>query len=811
MNPDGVDVAVRLVGEVRVIHRDREVAPRVVGGQRCVEVFAYLAVHRYRDVHLEELASVVWPAGRPRSWNAALRGVLSRVRDGLEIAGMAPDTVRSRGGYVRMTLPTGVVSDLEHARRCSDHPSDDPVRLVRDARAVLGLLDGPVLPDVTGTWADEVRDEASRLRMRALEVDAEISLRIGEHEHAVSSAEQLIAVDPLRENAYRAAMRGHVGLGERARALDVAARCRQVLDEELGITPSPETHDLFLSILRAGDSRAPTGPTPDTLVGRSAELATVADAIDRAGTGDGQVVVVSGEAGSGKTSLIVEAMRRARDRGVDVVHGRCGEDAVVPFEPLVGAITGEIDTMDPAHARRRISDAGPGMTRLLPQTLRRLGIEMSAVDTDDRASVMTAVVDWLCGPGRRRPAVLVVDDLHWASPATLDVLRWVIRASERRRLCVVATVRQEYLDRPEIRSVLSASRAVHRVPLAGLTLAEVGAVVAAAGSTLDPAELWERTRGLPFFVDSLVTEQRSGSDLALPASIAESVARRVDLLSPPAVRLLRLCAVIGLSARRAVARVVADDLDDRTFADALDELARHRLLGPSDGDDEVVLRHPLVQEAVYADIGGGERATLHSRVATALEESGETDAPDDRARVAHHLSRGLDGDRRRASDWWRTAGDGALAMGAYEDAVAFYRAAAHRLTPRGDSAERCRLQVDLGRALRRARDPDFRPTLLGASEMARRLGDVDLQVTATLANDLQGSSTCTSTPTASASATSTTPSRPWTPPVGARAPRLHSCSRSWRPSSSGCPITPPGRRCCCGRSGWPGVWATARR
>ena len=434
-------------------------------------------------------------------------------------------------------------------------------------------------------------------------------------------------------------------------------------------------------------------------------------------------------------------MHRAGDRGLDVLHGRCSEEAIVPFEPLVEAISGELDGMAPADARARVAET-PGVARLLPQTVRRLGLDPPVDQADDdRSAVMTAVFDWLTGPGRSNATLLVIDDLHWASPATLAVLRWIIRASEGRRLCVIATIREEYLDTPEIRSTVGTAGqrgTVHRIPLAGLTPAEVAAVVEASGSALDPVVLHERTQGLPLFVDSLISSHRDGAGAALPSSIAESVSRQERQLGPDAAELLQVCAVAGMTTRREVLRAAMSDLEDPSFADALDDLVRHRLVSESEDGSEVEMRHLLVQEAVYAGIGGGRRSALHSRIAHVLEALGDLAAPDDCARLAYHLSRGFDADRRRAADLWWRAGDGAVAVGAYEDGVAFYRSAAERLLPRGDSATRCRLRVDLGRALRKARDPEFRPTLLGAADMARRLGDVDLQVDATLANDLQG-------------------------------------------------------------------------
>ncbi|MGJ0118158.1 ATP-binding protein [Williamsia sp. MIQD14] len=739
MTTDGVALAVRLVGEVAVIHGEHVVHPRVVGGRRCDIVLSYLAVNRHREVTLEELADALWPALRPQSWNSAVRGVLSRVRDTLEMAGMPADTVRSRAGNVRLSLPDGSVTDLEFARRCCDQGPDDTTN-VHDARTALRLLDGPVLRDVEGRWVDELRDEADALRIRAHEVNAEGSLRLAEYEASISSAERLIGIDPLRESAYRTAIRGHMGLGERGRALQVAARCRQVLSHELGVQPSAATEELFLTVLRGDTPSDP--PRSAGLIGRAAELSTITDAVGRASRGDGQIVVISGEAGSGKSTVAHAAMDQARAAGADVLVGRCSEEAVVPFEPFVEAIGDDIDASGAEVSRERLRDTGAGIFHLIPTVARRFpDITPEQPLSDDRSTIMTAVLEWLTTTARRGPTVLVIEDLHWASPATLAIIRYLIHASNRTRLCVIVTVRDEYVDSDDIRSTLAAaerSSGLHRIRLTGLSVAEVGAIIEASGTALDPVTLSERTRGLPLFVESLIASHLSESGESLPASIAESVAQRGRLLTAQARDLLQLCSVVGMAAQRIVLRTVTADLTDYAFAEALDDLVRQRLIIDSAEGTDVVLRHPLVQEAVYAEIPGTRRAELHSRVARALTDLGEVGVPEEYARLAYHLSRGRDADRARAVPYWWRAGTSAMALGAYEDAVAFYRSAEQRLIPRGDSADRCRLWVDLGRAQRKARDPGFRATLLGAADMARRLDDIDLQVTATLANDLQG-------------------------------------------------------------------------
>ncbi|WP_173008295.1 AAA family ATPase [Mycolicibacterium sp. P1-18] len=739
-------VAVRLIGEVRIVHRGYVVHPRVVGGGRCVDVLGYLAVNRNREIPLDELAGVLWPKDRPQSWYAALRGVLSRVRETMESASMPANSVRSRGGYVRLSLPDGLLTDVELVRRCCSTPDGDPHAAVAEARSALALTAEPALVGASGAWADKVRTEVEQLRRRALEIDATGSLALGEPGRAIASAEGLLALDPLHESAYRTVMSGYLSLGERGQALQVAARCRRILDDEIGVAPSAETEALYLEILRA-DEPGPAAPRPTTdgdgdFVGRGPELLAITDAIRGADRGRGQFVVLTGEAGSGKTTIALEIVKRARAAGARVLFGRCSDEAVVPFEPFVEAVSRELDALGVQETREWLRHNGADILRLVPHVARRLGEAAPArLEVDERAVVMTAVLDWLTATIRSGPTLLIIDDLHWSSAATLAVLRYLIHASEQSRLCVVATVRDEYADDPDLRATLSAptrASGVHRIHLGGLNVAEVGALVDAADTSLDPATLHERTHGLPLFVVSLINSNQSGSLEEFPASVAESVAQRERLLPPAALALMQLCAVVGMTAPRLVLRTVADDLDDVAFADALDVLVRNRLVTETSSSDEIRLRHPLVQEAVYAGISGRRRAQIHTRVALAIERLGGASAAEDYSRLAYHFSRGLDSERPRAAEFSQRAGDSAMSIGAYEDAVVFYGSAIDQLLPHGDSSARCRLLVESGRARRKARDPAFRATLFEAVSMAKRLGDHALQVTATLANDQPG-------------------------------------------------------------------------
>ncbi|WP_169914611.1 ATP-binding protein [Rhodococcoides yunnanense] len=718
---------------------------------------------------LDELASVIWPENRPKSWNAAVRSVISKVRQALEAASVSGDSVRSRRGYVQLVLPSSVTVDLDVVRE-SCRPGIEPIRTRADrAHDAHRLLAGTVLRGMTGAWADDVRTEFESLRIRALDVDAAASIELKAFDRAVGSAEALISLDPLHERAYRHAMRGYIGLGDRAQALDVAARCRRVLSIELGIDPSAETEELFLDTLRhqvpshfgrsVAESRLPRNRRSP--IGRAPQLDALDTAFAAAADGAGQFVVVTGDAGTGKTTLVLEALRRAQGRNLDVLFGRCSEDALVAFEPFVEAAGRELDVMGAAKAREWLEENGSDILRLVPGAANRFRDLMPDESAgDDRATVVTAVHRWLTGPSRSAPTVIVIDDVQWASSTTHALLRYLVQAGVTSTVCIVVTVRAQSLLDPEVNKTLNTATrlgAIHRIVLGELDVEHVRELVAIHNSSLDPGALHHRTGGHPLFVSSILEEAESMSDGAAPTSILEYVRRVEHSLSESARSLLQLIAVTGLSTSRRVLRRASPEVDDAEFFEAVDELVHARMVsvdgdsgrlpavthdrypeGGSFDDDSIALRHPLVQEVVYSGIAHGRRSALHSIVGDAYADPRDSGDTETVARIAYHFSRGLSGDQPRARLYAQLAGDSAFTLGAYEDALVHYT---HAVDPSADpdnAWQQCRALIGLGRARRAIRDPEARASALSALAIAGRLGDRGLQVEAVLASERHG-------------------------------------------------------------------------
>ena len=344
----------------------------------------------------------------------------------------------------------------------------------------------------------------------------------------------------------------------------------------------------------------PGAPTGDVFVGRSDELVQLASALDSVRAGHGRAVLVSGDAGVGKTRLVQRAAALAD--GFLVLTGTCLplSSLSVPLLPLRSALTGVAADQRPA-----LDDtSGQG-----------------AAEELDR---------WLERACEERPVALVVDDLHWADPATLDVLMWIIAGLPSRRLAVVATVRRSEVGPGHPLQRWTAD--VRRLPgftqlsLAPLDLQETREQVAGVlGDVPHDSlvhEVFDRTRGNAYLNRLLVTGLPATAtglgDGALPDDLSAAVLRAWHLLSPPARELSRVIAVGGRVARGAVLSEAAALAGVADPGPLLRECVEAGVFDVQEGDG-YWFHHPLQAEALEAGLAAPERHRLHASFAESLE------------------------------------------------------------------------------------------------------------------------------------------------------------------------------------------------
>jgi DNA-binding CsgD family transcriptional regulator len=400
--------------------------------------------------------------------------------------------------------------------------------------------------------------------------------------------------------------------------------------------------------------------TSPTLVGRTEELARLAAAGERAAAGTPTVVLVGGEAGVGKTRLAGEAAAAARRAGATVLVGGCVElgGEGVPFAPMIEALRAFVRDLDgPALARLLPGRTRSELSRLLPELggVADGGAEPDRLFTapgpwSDQGRLFELLLGLLERLGEEGPAVLLVEDLHWADRSTRDLLAFLHRNLRRGRLLLVLTYRSDELHRRHplrpFLAELDRDRRVERLELARFGPAEVAAQLAGIQGVPVTAELaariHARSGGNAFFVEELAA--CAGADGELPPSLRDTLLARIELLAEAAQQVLRVAAAAGSRVEHELLAEVAG-LPEAELLAGLREAVSAKVLLVDAGDGTYGFRHALVKEAVYAELLPGERTRLHTRYAAALAARDGRRDPGPAAELAWHWSAAHDLER----------------------------------------------------------------------------------------------------------------------------------------------------------------------
>jgi pimeloyl-ACP methyl ester carboxylesterase/DNA-binding SARP family transcriptional activator len=251
-------VKVQLTGRLRLEGDRRVVDATDFPGRQGRIAFASMLVSAHA-VDRAVLADRIWGEDLPPSWERHLSAVTSKLRSLLESVDHDDSAaIRALGGAYELELPGDTEVDLRLAEECV-HAMERHVRTDEDlppgtVETALEILIRPFLPGETGAWVEAVRLEMRGLYVRALDAAAEIRARAGDATGAVELTQEVIELEPFRETGYRRLMRLYLRSGDRAEAVRTYEHCRRILADELGVDPAPETHDLYISALRAESS-----------------------------------------------------------------------------------------------------------------------------------------------------------------------------------------------------------------------------------------------------------------------------------------------------------------------------------------------------------------------------------------------------------------------------------------------------------------------------------------------------------------------------------------------------------------------------
>lgn len=488
-----------------------------------------------------------------------------------------------------------------------------------------------------------------------------------------------------------------------------------------------------------------TGPLdvadPGTMVGRQAELARLKKLWAEVVQGATRTAMIAGEPGVGKTRLAAEMVGVVEAFGARVLVGRCRRDGALPYEAVIDALAPALRDQSEGWLRAHVKRHGPALLRLAPDLAPRLAEPVNDAQIGGRAQLLGSLAAAITGLGRP-PAVLVLEDLQWATRSTVLVLEHLIRTCSSAPLLIIGTYRDaaihpshplaDLLDGPLMKRV-------ERIVLPNLSVQSVTAllvdrstVAGRAASTL-ARSLWRTTEGHPLLLTEVVRDLAAGGGLAtgtvkveavdkvgVAHEITELTARRLGRPSSATRKAVEAASVVGACfSVDAVAQLTETKPDDA--AAALAKAVKTAVIVPVEGKPgEYRFTHDRFHEAAYEFLAPNLRVRLHHQLATMLEQQPAENAVPAPVLVHHFAGAAPVGRSPEAVRHARRAGDSAADVLAFEEAAGFYGQALAFLGPGGDPGLRTDLLVLLADANHRAGESArARQSYLQAAAVAR--------------------------------------------------------------------------------------------
>jgi ATP/maltotriose-dependent transcriptional regulator MalT len=440
----------------------------------------------------------------------------------------------------------------------------------------------------------------------------------------------------------------------------------------------------------------------DTLVGRADELGSLEQGLEELNRGGSVAVELVGDPGIGKTRLLSELSARAEDRGHLVLAGSASEqERALPFSVFVDALDEYVESLDPNLVSALDDDVQAELAHVLPSLSALAGGREVALQHERYRShrAVRALLEHLA---QTKPVVLVLDDIHWADSASVELLGALLRRPPAAAVLMVVALRPRQTPEPLAAALERADRAeaLTRLELGALTLDEARELLGERVDAAGAAVLYQESGGNPFYLEQLARSpghargatsapRISLTGVEVPPAVAASLSEELALLSDGGRLVLEGAAVAGDPFEPELAAAAAATSEAAAIC-AVDELLELDLIRTTDVPRRFRFRHPLVRRAVYEATAGGWRLGAHERCAEALAARGVT-AP---AR-AHHVERSARQGDVTAVAVLRDAGEAAARL-APESAARWF-AGALRLLPQTAPAQE-RVELLLARA-----------------------------------------------------------------------------------------------------------------
>jgi DNA-binding SARP family transcriptional activator/tetratricopeptide (TPR) repeat protein len=729
-------------------------ATNIARSTRSIALLAFLATHAEAPQPRQRLAAIFWPDSTERQSRTNLRRELHHLR---LMLGDDPSLVIEPATLMWRDWPTCRVDvcvfHRERQLALQAMAAGDHHAMLEHGAAAVAEYHGDLLPGMFDDW---VLTERETLRRQCVELCDHLIAGwrgVGDINKAVEYGRLRVRLEPLEEVGYRTLMELQADAGDRAGAISTYHKCAEILDHELQVKPSQATETLAERLLSSeGPDMPPAGNrrharerlTPRArLVGRDREFDQVLESWNGVLEGRPRLLVITGDAGVGKSRLISELAHKARADGAVVATTRCfGMAGALALKPVADWLRHprlqrslaaldeiwrvEVDRLIPGAA----GDAYSGRReRPLPEPI---AASRAMVDAWRRHRFFEGLARGILATGQ--PTLLALDDLQWCDDETAAWLPFLLDRAAGAPLLVAATARREELaDNAEVSQLLSALRSAGTLIEMALPPLGRDGVRALAGSFLERelsdeevSLLVTATSGYPLYVLEAIrsaSELDHGGPLSSLGDFSSVLRRRLEAASPHAREVAGLASAVGRDFSLDLL-TEASDLNVDDVVRAVDELWRQGIFRElASGYD---FSHDLVRDAAYTSVSPPHRWLLHRRIAQSLQILHGEHEDEVAAQLAEQYDRG--GRPDRARHYYRRAAQLAAAVFANSEAVRCFRRCLELVAqqPAGRARDEQELDVLLEmapplNAIQGYSSPQLQGTLERTAHLAERL------------------------------------------------------------------------------------------
>ena len=627
-------LTIRLLNTFSVRFDDREI--EVINKPRLQTLLAYFLLHQGIPISRQQLAFLFWPDTSERQSRGNLRQLIHRLRTALPVV---KDCIKYSGNNLVWDCKIHIWFDVTVFEELAQK-TNDSIALQQAEKVYAGDL-------MPGFYDDWVLTERERLNQKFIQVlDHLVDLydASGNYQRAVDTLQRLQTQDTLREDTYRRMMSLYAKMGDLAGVHRTYKACKDQLKLELGLDLSPPTQELYHNLI---DSRSVHTTTQTDgrypLVGRDKEWADLL-AVWSAGMFEKyRLVMITGEAGIGKTRLVEELLLWSKRDGFQQLVTHCyTADSLLAFAPIITWLHQmQIPDLDDIWLRE--------ISRLLPELQAArpdLGAPAPLTEPWQRQRLFEALRRFILSSSQ--PVLLVIDDIQWCDSESLDWLYYLLRAdwqsadTDIRQVILVATLRREELsENTNLQTLLSRLTRNDQLVEIGLdplnAAASTQLATEVAGVEINNAQadwVFRESEGNPFFIVEIVRESlrilgnvqsplqrdlnsiNGSGEMSIPPTVRSLILYRISRLSTGARDLIEIASVIGHIVDTKLLKVAFDRTDDE-LGTQLDELWRAGLLHEH-GNYAYDFSHDKIGEVVYSELNPAHRRLLHRRVAEAL-------------------------------------------------------------------------------------------------------------------------------------------------------------------------------------------------